>query len=67
MENQERLAEVFDVLAGRGVRVMLSNSDVPWMHDRYRNHEIHVLTARRAVNSNGARRGPVGDVVVVAG
>jgi DNA adenine methylase len=67
MENQERLAEVFDVLAGRGVRVMLSNSDVPWMHDRYRDHQIHVLAARRAVNSNGARRGPVGEVVVVAG
>jgi len=45
---------------------MLSNSDVPWIHERYARYQIRVLKARRAVNSNGARRGPVGEVVVTA-
>jgi DNA adenine methylase len=64
MANQDKLADVFDALAGRGAKVMLSNSDVPWVHERYARHDICVLKARRAVNSNGARRGPVGEVVV---
>ena len=66
MVNQERLADVFDQLAALGVMVMLSNSDVPWVHERYARHTIRVIKARRAVNSNGARRGPVGEVVVTS-
>jgi DNA adenine methylase len=66
MANQEKLAEVFDRLAASGVKVMLSNSDVPWVHERYGRHAIRVIAARRAVNSNGARRGPVGEVVITS-
>lgn len=66
MANQEKLADVFGRLAERGVEVMLSNSDVPWIHERYARHTIRVIKARRAVNSNGARRGPVGEVVVTS-
>jgi DNA adenine methylase len=66
MANQDKLAEVFERLAARDVLVMLSNSDVPWVHERYGDHAIRVIKARRAVNSNGARRGPVGEVVVTS-
>lgn len=66
MANQDKLADVFDELASRGANVMLSNSDVPWVQERYARHHIRVLKARRAVNSNGARRGPVGEVVVTS-
>jgi DNA adenine methylase len=66
MTNQARLADVFDRLAEGRVLVMLSNSDVPWIHERYAHHSIRVIKARRAVNSNGARRGPVGEVVVTS-
>lgn len=66
MENQEKLADVFGALAKRGVRVMLSNSDVPWIHERYGDHNILVIKAARQVNSDGSRRGPVGEVVVTS-
>jgi len=66
MANQKKLADVFDQLAASGVMVMLSNSDVPWVHEAYARHTIRVIKARRAVNSNGARRGPVGEVVVTS-
>ncbi|MDJ0765775.1 MAG: DNA adenine methylase [Myxococcota bacterium] len=64
MDNQERLAEVFDALAKRGVAVMLSNADVPWMHERYGRYNIQRIQAKRSVNSNTKRRGEVGEVIV---
>lgn len=64
MANQQKLAEVFEQLASRGVYVMLSNSDVPWVHNHYRKYTIRPFMARRAVNADSARRGPVGEVVV---
>lgn len=66
MDNQEKLAQVFDELASRGVSAMLSNSDVPWIHERYEDHNIRVIKAVRQVNSDGSRRGPVGEVVVTS-
>jgi DNA adenine methylase len=66
MDNQELLATVFEKLAERGVQVMLSNSDVPWMHDRYASFNIRTIQARRNVSSNSASRGPVGEVIVTS-
>ncbi len=66
MNNQEKLADVFEQLANRGVHVVLSNSDVTWIHKRYRDFRIRVIQANRLVNSNAGRRGPVGEVVVTS-
>lgn len=65
LDAQEQLATVFDTLVRRGVHVMLSNSDAPWVRNRYRDHQVVRVAARRNVNSKGADRGPVGEVVVV--
>ena len=65
-EMMQLLAEVFEELAGRGVMVMLSNSDVSWIHKRYAGFGIRVVKANRFVNSNSRRRGPVGEVVVTS-
>jgi DNA adenine methylase len=61
---QARLAGVFDRLARRGVRVLLSNSDVPEIRELYRAYRIHVVKAARSINSKGSRRGPVSEVLV---
>ncbi len=45
---------------------MLSNSDVEWIHDRYRENTINVVKAARQVNSDKSRRGPVGEVVITS-
>ncbi|MFO0728849.1 MAG: DNA adenine methylase [Myxococcota bacterium] len=62
---QEHLATVFDTLVRRGVHVLLSNSDAPWVRSRYRDHQIVRVAARRNVNSKAGERGPVAEVVVV--
>jgi len=64
MDQQAHLAEVFDELTGRGVQVMLSNSDVDWVRKKYARYHLDTVKVRRAVNSNGNARGPVGEVVV---
>ena len=43
---------------------MLSNSDRPTVRSLYRGFRIDRLAARRYVNSDSRRRGPVGEVIV---
>jgi DNA adenine methylase len=61
---QERLAKLFKTLVARGVKVVLSNSDTQVVRDLYAGCIIHSVQARRAVNSKGSSRGPVGEVIV---
>jgi DNA adenine methylase len=61
---QKKLAEVFAELAKRGVYVMLSNSDTPFVRELYAGFYIDVVYAARSVNSNASRRGKLPEVVV---
>ncbi len=61
---QQELAKVFRDLAGRGVSVMLSNSDTPEVRALYRGFRIDGVAATRMINSNPERRGKVTEVVV---
>jgi len=63
-DDQVRLRDVFRVLDRRGCKLMLSNSDVPFIHDLYRGYPIDLVAAPRAINSDRTRRGPVTEVVV---
>ena len=62
--DQENLAKLFSQLTKKGVYAMLSNSDTPAVRDLYVGYEIDDVSASRSVNSNAARRGKVGEVVV---
>jgi DNA adenine methylase len=61
---QTRLRDVFRVLDRRGCKLMLSNSDVPFIRDLYRAFHIDTIAAPRAINCNAERRGLVSEVVV---
>ncbi|HEY8429522.1 MAG TPA: Dam family site-specific DNA-(adenine-N6)-methyltransferase [Sandaracinaceae bacterium] len=63
-EDQVRLAQVFAELTRRGCRCMLSNSDVPFIRDLYRDYRIDTVVAPRAVNCDVRGRGLVSEVVV---
>lgn len=63
-EEQIRLAELFRELARRGVHVVLSNSDTPFIRELYADFVIDRVMARRAINSRATRRGPVGEVLI---
>jgi DNA adenine methylase len=61
---QRELHAVFADAARRGVRVMLSNSDTPFIRRLYSDFQIHTVQARRMVNCDGTKRGAVNEVVV---
>jgi DNA adenine methylase len=63
-DEQERLARVFAGLSQRGVRAMLSNSDVPRLHELYRGFRIDRVLASRLINSRSDRRGKIAEIVV---
>ena len=64
---QEELAALFAAAAGRGARLMLSNSDTEFIRKLYRDFTIHTVKARRAINCNGSKRGEISEVVVLGG
>jgi len=67
-ENDHRgLAEAVQTLVDKGAKVMLSNSDVPFVHGLYRNFPRVRVSARRNINSKGNERGPVSELVVIGG
>lgn len=63
---QEELRDTALKLARKGVKVMLSNSEVPLIEELYSNNifRIHHVRAKRMINSNGAKRGKVGEVII---
>jgi DNA adenine methylase len=67
-DDQRALAETARALVARGCRVMLSNSDTPFVRSLYRkDFKIDRVKCARAINSNAARRGEVDEVIVVGG
>jgi DNA adenine methylase len=62
--DQEALRDTFLALTHKGVYAMLSNSDAPAVRKLYKGFSIHKVSASRSVNSKGAGRGKVAEVVV---
>ena len=63
---QIHLREVFGTLADRGVQVLLSNSDCPFVRELYRDYPIQTISASRAINAQGHKRGPITEVLVLS-
>ena len=65
-DDQTRLQQTFIALADRGVQVMLSNSDCPFIRDLYQDFYIHEIQASRAINSNAKRRGKISELLITS-
>ena len=63
-EEQVRLARVYKELADRGCYVMLSNHNTTLVKELYKDYRIHVIEAKRNINSNGKKRGKVEEVII---
>lgn len=63
-DDQRQLRDVFAALADKGVRAMLSNSDMPFVRDLYAGFHIEQLYAARAVNSKANGRGKVAELLI---
>ena len=64
--DQARLRDACLELTRRGVQLTLSNSDTPLIRELYTRpaFTLHPVLARRAINSNAARRGPVSELII---
>lgn len=63
-EEQIRLARVFKELSNRGCYVMLSNHNTKLINELYSGFNIHIIEAKRNINSNGNKRGKVEEVII---
>lgn len=66
-KEQIELRDTFLELSKRGCFVMLSNSDTPFINQIYsglKGIHINIVEAGRAINSNGAGRGKIKEVLV---
>ncbi|MCV3319144.1 DNA adenine methylase [Pediococcus pentosaceus] len=66
-KEQERLRDLFNALTNKGVKVMLSNSSVPYIHDIYSEYKdtTIVVPAKRSINSRSSGRGKVDEVLIM--
>lgn len=63
-EDQTKLRDEFRRLSDLGCKVMLSNSDATLINELYKDFKIHKIYAARSINSNGAKRGKILEVLV---
>ena len=62
--DQKELSETFRELDKRGARVLLSNSDTPYIRKLYKGFRIEQVMASRQVNSRADRRGKIAELLV---
>lgn len=62
--DQTRLRDVFRELDRRGSKLMLSNSNVPFIRELYRGYQIDEVLAARAVSCDPKKRGSVTELVI---
>ena len=64
-EQQTALRNTIGQLATKGVQVLASNSDCPFIRDLYKDFEIQTITATRSINSKASKRGKITEVLIV--
>ena len=63
-QEQRRLKEVFDDLNSRGCHILLSNAYTEFIEDLYKDYLHTKISAIRAINCNGKKRGKVDEILV---
>lgn len=62
---QRELADAARRLVRRGVQVVLSNADTPFVRDLYKDFALDRVSCRRAINSDTSKRGDVDELIIV--
>lgn len=64
LADHERLVACASRLKEQGVRVLLSNADLPVVRKLYEGFEMRRVEVRRNINSKGGKREPVGELLI---
>ena len=62
-KDHRRLAALFNELDKKGALIMLSNNNVPFVHELYSRYNISEINVKRMINSNAAKR--TGEEVII--
>lgn len=63
-EEQIRLSNVYKALSNKEVFVMLSNHNTSFIRELYKDFNIHIVEAKRMINSKADKRGNVEEVII---
>lgn len=63
-KEQEELRDFIVELTNKGVLVMASNANTEFIRELYKEFNIHIIEARRSINSKGDGRGKVEEVII---
>ena len=66
-DEQVRLKEECDKLRARGIPFIESNSDCKAIRELYKEYTIRTVQAARSINSQGAKRGKINEVLISYG
>ena len=61
---QIRLKECCDDLTRRGIKFMLSNSATDFIKELYKDYDITIVQAKRAINADASKRGAIEEVLI---
>ncbi len=61
---QKRLADLYKTLSDKEAFVMLSNHNTEYIRELYKDFHIHVVEAKRMINSKASGRGSVEEVII---
>jgi DNA adenine methylase len=64
-EQQVQLVEIAKSLSQRGIKVVISNHDVPITQELYKDAIIHSIQVTRSVSAKGGSRGKVGEIIAI--
>lgn len=66
-KEQNKLADVYHKMDQLNCKLMLSNSDTPFIHNLYSSngYRVEKVQARRMINSNASKRGAIDEVLVM--
>ncbi|MDR0391697.1 MAG: DNA adenine methylase [Planctomycetaceae bacterium] len=62
--DQIRLKETCDKLNDKGIKFLQSNSSADLIKELYKNYNISIVKANRAINSDGTNRGEVNELLI---
>jgi DNA adenine methylase len=63
-DEQVRLKSLCDKLNKQGIKFLLSNSATSFIKELYKDYRIEIIKAKRAINSQGDKRGEIDEVLV---
>ena len=64
-EQQIELRDLAETLANRGIKVILSNHDVPITRELYKNAKIHSIQVSRSISAKSSSRKKASELIAV--